>query len=133
MWPTSVTLIIDTGIGRQTAISFAQHGIQKLALADVNIEGLEEANSALAKEYPEVEILTLHMDVQDLKQVQAGIGEIVKKFGRLDVAVNNAGIPSSGRKTHETDEEEWIKVLNIDLNGVWRCQREEVKVMLEQE
>ena len=73
------------------------------------------------------------MNVQDTKQVRAGIAETVKKFGRLDIAVNNAGIGGSGVITHELEEEEWLRVVDIDLHGVWRCQKEELKVMIGQE
>ena len=51
--------------------------------------------------------------------------EAVKKFGRLDVAVNVAGLGSSGIPTHEDKTETWDKVVDIDLNGVWRSQRAE--------
>lgn len=73
------------------------------------------------------------MNVQDTKQVRAGIAETVKKFGRLDIAVNNAGIGGSGVITHELEEEEWMRVIDIDFNGVWRCQKEELGVMVGQE
>ncbi|KAH8906170.1 3-oxoacyl-reductase [Coniochaeta sp. PMI_546] len=122
-----------SGIGQYTALSLARHGIQRLALADMNIAALKKSNAALSAKYPAVEILSLEMNVQDHGQVRAGIAETVRKFGRLDIAVNNAGIGGSGAKTHEIAEDEWLKVVDVDLNGVWRCQREELGVMLGQE
>lgn len=120
------------GIGKQAAFSFAKYGIQRLALADMNTQTLTSTISSIKEKYPHVDILPLQMNVQKTVEVQSGIAEIVKKFGRLDIAVNNAGIGPTGM-THELDEEVWDKVLDIDLNGVWRCQKEELKVMLKQE
>lgn len=99
----------------------------------MNLAALEKSNAALKAAYPGVDILTLEMNVQDPEQVRSGIARTVEKFGRLDIAVNNAGIGGSGAKTHEIPEDEWFKVVDVDLNGVWRCQREELKVMLGQE
>lgn len=73
------------------------------------------------------------MNVRDAAEVKAGIAETVSRFGRLDVAVNNAGIAGKGELTHEVDEEEFGGIVDVDLYGVWRCQKEEIRVMLEQE
>lgn len=73
------------------------------------------------------------MDVRNTSEVKRGIAETVQRFGRLDVALNNAGLGGSGKQTHEVDEEEWDRVIDVDLNGVRRCQREEIAVMMGQE
>lgn len=121
------------GIGQYTALSFARYGIQRLALADINTNLLTNSIKTLKEQYPKVEVLPLQMNVRSATEVKSGITEAAQRFGRLDVAVNNAGIGGSGRKTHEIDEEEFMKVLDVDLHGVWRCQREEIAVMIEQE
>ncbi|KAJ3522582.1 hypothetical protein NM208_g12794 [Fusarium decemcellulare] len=122
-----------SGIGQHTALAFAKHGVTKLALADINLEALQTANAALKEQYPHVEILALHLDVRDSAQVKEGIAKAVTQFGRLDIAVNNAGIGGSGRKTHEIDDEEWMRILDVNLKGVYRCQKEELAVMVKQE
>ncbi|CAK7244167.1 MAG: hypothetical protein STHCBS139747_005702 [Sporothrix thermara] len=122
-----------SGIGQYTALAFAREGITNLALADVNLEALEASSKALKEQYPNVNVLNLQVDVQSGEQVKATVAQVVAKFGRLDIAVNNAGIGGSGKPTHEMDEEEWRRVINIDLDGVWRCQREELAVMMGQE
>ncbi|KAF4419344.1 hypothetical protein F53441_14434 [Fusarium austroafricanum] len=122
-----------SGIGQQTAITFAQHGVTKLALADVNQEALFASIEALKKQFPNVELLSLHLDVRDSVQVKEGIAKTVRKFGRLDIAVNNAGISGSGRKTHELEDDEWMRILDVNLQGVYRCQKEELGVMMDQE
>jgi NAD(P)-dependent dehydrogenase (short-subunit alcohol dehydrogenase family) len=99
----------------------------------MNVAASEKSNAALAAQYPGVEVLTLEMNVQDTNQVRAGIAETIKKFGRLDIAVNNAGIGGSGAQTHEIPEDEWMKVVDVDLHEVWRCQKEELAIMVGQE
>jgi NAD(P)-dependent dehydrogenase (short-subunit alcohol dehydrogenase family) len=99
----------------------------------MNASALAAANKELKSKFPDVDILEMEMNVQNTADVKRSIAETVKRFGRLDVAVNNAGIGGSGRKTHEIEEEEWLKVVDVDLHGVWRCQREQIAVMLKQE
>ncbi|KAM0335550.1 hypothetical protein ACHAQA_000598 [Verticillium albo-atrum] len=122
-----------SGIGQYTALAFARHGIKRLALADVNASLLATTNAALKAQYPALDILELPLDVQNPDQVQAGIAETVKRFARLDIAVNNAGIGGSGRPTHEIDEAEFARVVDVDLHGVWRCQRAQLQAMLLQD
>ncbi|KAJ3948954.1 uncharacterized protein N0V96_000061 [Colletotrichum fioriniae] len=122
-----------SGIGQKTALAFARNGITRLALTDINTQALEATKSLLGEKYPSTEVLALPLNVRDAAQVKAGIAETVSRFGRLDVAVNNAGIGGKGGLTHEVDEEEFGGVVDVDLYGVWRCQREEIRVMLEQE
>ncbi|KAL2684915.1 hypothetical protein Neosp_006008 [[Neocosmospora] mangrovei] len=121
------------GIGQHTALAFAKHGITKLALADINLEVLQASNAALKEQFPHVEILTLHLDVRSPSQVKDGIAKVVAQFGRLDIAVNNAGISGSGRQTHEIENDEWLGVLDVNLQGIYRCQKEELAVMVKQE
>ncbi|EGY17508.1 hypothetical protein VD0002_g142 [Verticillium dahliae] len=122
-----------SGIGQYTALAFAKHGMTHLALADINGPLLAKANAALQAQHPALEILSLDLDVQKPEQVDRGIAETVRRFRRLDVAVNNAGIGGSGRATHELDEAEFARVLDVDLHGVWRCQRAELRAMLAQD
>ncbi|CAM1510094.1 Fc.00g004290.m01.CDS01 [Cosmosporella sp. VM-42] len=119
-----------SGIGRYTALAFAKHGVTKLALADINIDLLKTSNAALKERYPDVEILPLQMDVRDAAQVKQGIAQTVEKFGRLDIAVNNAGVGGSGRQTHEIEDEEWMRVVDVNLLGVYRCQKEQLELTL---
>ncbi|KIH87544.1 short chain dehydrogenase/reductase family oxidoreductase [Sporothrix brasiliensis 5110] len=122
-----------SGIGQYTALAFARYGITNLALADINLEALETTSKQLQAQFPKVNVLRLQVDVQSGEQVKATVAAVVARFGRLDIAVNNAGIGGSGKPTHEVDEEEWRRVINIDLDGVWRCQKEELAVMVSQE
>ncbi|KAI1849388.1 hypothetical protein JX266_004883 [Neoarthrinium moseri] len=121
------------GIGLHTALAFANHGIQGLALSDTNDEVLTKSIRDIKEKYPDIEVLQLHVDVRDEKQVQSGIAETVKKFGRLDIAVNNAGIRGPTTNTDGVSEEDFSNLVDINLSGVWRCQREELRVMKNQD
>ncbi len=69
----------------------------------------------------------------DEKAVENSVAAAAKKFGRIDVGVNVAGIGGAGKTTAESEEADWAKVLDINLNGVWRSQRAQLKSMLKQE
>ncbi|KAJ2891663.1 3-oxoacyl-[acyl-carrier-protein] reductase [Zalerion maritima] len=120
------------GIGKASAFAFAQHGVKNLTITDINATLLAATNKELKEKFPDVQVLEAQVDVREYHQVSSIIRETGKKFGRLDIAVNNAGIGGSGGKTHEIDWEEWQRVLDVDLHGVWRCQREELKLMVDQ-
>ncbi|KAL7796790.1 hypothetical protein V8C37DRAFT_371462 [Trichoderma ceciliae] len=122
-----------SGIGEKTAHAFAKYGISKLAIADINLEGLQTVASDLQKEWPDIEVLTLQMDVRKSEDVKAGLSQVVSKFGRLDIAVNNAGVIGKIQRVHELDESDWDSVVNVNLNGVYRCQKEELSIMVNQE
>ncbi|KYK57669.1 short chain dehydrogenase reductase family oxidoreductase [Drechmeria coniospora] len=123
---------LGPGIGKYTALAFAKHGVSCLALADVNLDALNASVEALREQYPHVETLTLHMDVRKAEEVQLAVSQAVAKFGRLDIAVNNAGVGGKTLLTHELDEAEWQRVIDINLNGVYRCQKEELSVIKSQ-
>jgi len=90
-------------------------------------------SSEIKSQFPKVEIESIEVDVASTTAVESCILTAVKRFGRIDVAVNVAGIGGNGKTTHENDEEDWMRVLDVDLNGVWRSQRAELRVMMGQE
>ncbi|PHH59148.1 hypothetical protein CDD81_3693 [Ophiocordyceps australis] len=122
-----------SGIGKATAFAFAEHGIEKLAIAGRNQNKLDATAKELNEKFPKVKVLTLAMDVSKSDQVKAGFAQLKAAFGRLDIAINNAGVTGKMAPTHSLAENEWLDVININLLGVYRCQREEVLLMLEQE
>ncbi|VUC25494.1 unnamed protein product [Clonostachys rosea] len=122
-----------SGIGRHTAIAFARHGVKRLAMADIDKGLLTTTYQDVKKMFPNVEVVPIQMDVRDQEQVRRGIAETVSAFGRLDIAVNNAGIGGSGKLTHEAEYEDIERVLDVNLHGVYRCQKEELAVMIKQE
>ena len=75
-------------------------------------------------------VLTAEADIRDLRAVREAVTRAEDRFGRIDVAVNNAGIAApSGKPVHEIAEEEWSLMIDVDLSGAWRVIREVGKAM----
>jgi len=124
---------IRAGIGKATAFGLAKHGIRRLALTDISQKHLLATSEEIRAQYPGVDIEAMQVDVRDAKAVDESVDQTVKRFGRIDVGVNIAGIGGSGKMTAETEESDWMKVLDVNLNGVWRSQRAQIRAMMKQE
>lgn len=118
-----------SGIGRGSAMVFARHGA-KLVLADVNSEGGEE--TAAMVRAASGEAIFVQADVTRTHEVEALIQRVVAEHGRLDCAFNNAGIDGSMGFTADCSEENWDKVVSVNLRGVWLCMKYEIRQMLAQ-
>ncbi len=118
-----------TGIGRATALAFARSGA-KVVIADVaEVAGEETAALARAENTDAIFVRT---DVSQREQVEALIHTAVEHFGRLDIAHNNAGISGAQAFTADYPEEDWDRVIAINLKGVWLCMKYELQQMLRQ-
>jgi len=115
-----------SGIGRASALAFASAGAS-VALLDVDAEGL--ADTAAAARAAGVRAEVLVTDVRDLGAVTGAVGRAVEAFGRLDAALNNAGVPGPYVPLDEYSEEDFMQILQVDLAGVWRCMRAEIRQM----
>jgi len=115
-----------SGIGRASAIAFAAAGAS-VALVDIDGDGL--ADTAEAARALEARAEALVADVTDLRQVTGAVARAVEVFGRLDAAHNNAGVPGPYVPLDEYEEEDFMRVLQVDLAGVWRCMRAEIRHM----
>lgn len=115
------------GIGRATALAFAQRGAD-IAIADW-IEH-KETEEAIKKEGAKV--LFLKCDVSSSSDVKAFIEKVIATFGRIDFAFNNAGVEGNNALIHECTEENWDKTIGINLRGVWLCMKHEIPHMLRQ-
>jgi NAD(P)-dependent dehydrogenase (short-subunit alcohol dehydrogenase family) len=119
----------SSGIGRATALAFAREGA-KLVVADVLAdEGME---TVLLIEKAGGEGLFVRADVSKPADVQALIQKTVEVYGRLDCAVNNAGIEGEMAPTADCTERNWDRVLGINLKGMWLCMKHEIPQMLRQ-
>src|SRR5213079_1424818 len=118
-----------SGIGRASAHAFASAGAS-VALLDIDAEGL--ADTASAARAAGVRVEALVADVRDLQMVTGAVGRAVEAFGRLDAAHNNAGVPGPYLPLDEYSEEDFLRVLQVDLAGVWRCMRAEIRQMRSQ-
>jgi NAD(P)-dependent dehydrogenase (short-subunit alcohol dehydrogenase family) len=115
-----------SGIGRASAIAFAAAGAS-VALVDIDADGLADTADAARALGPRAEALVA--DVTSLRQVTDAVGRAAEIFGRLDAAHNNAGVPGPYVPLDEYEEEDFMRVLQVDLAGVWRCMRAEIRCM----
>jgi len=116
-----------SGIGRASALAFHAEGYL-VAAVDVNRDGLAQ----LADDISDARLLTIEADVTVPQQVELMVAQTVEVFGRLDVAHNNAGIPGPYQPLWEYREEDFARVLAVDLVGVWRCLKHQAMVMIRQ-
>jgi len=131
MFENKVILITGSsqGIGRAIALKFASHKA-KIALNDIQFQ---EGNLKKVKE--EIEALGsqakyFFADVSKLEEVEKMVEEIKKEFGRLDILVNNAGI-TQDRTLAKMTKEEWQRVIDIDLTGVFNCAKAALPLIIQ--
>lgn len=117
------------GIGFATARAFAEAGAS-VVLTDNDDSALEQAHDQLLQYGATA--LALVCDVTNVEQVSEMVDRTVSRFGRLDAAFNNAGINSQAVDMHETSDEAFEQILNVNLRGVWNCMKAQLPTMLTQ-
>lgn len=116
------------GIGRALAERFAGEGA-RVALADINAAGMEEAVELIHAAGGEA--LPLQMDVTDEGSVMSGVAEMIERWGRLDIAVANAGVQHIA-PLHKLSYADWQRVLDVHLNGAFLLTRAALNQMYKQ-
>ncbi|HEU5189557.1 MAG TPA: SDR family NAD(P)-dependent oxidoreductase [Methylomirabilota bacterium] len=114
------------GIGLAIARRLAADGA-RVAVLDLDRAGAEAAAKTLGPE-----VLALTADVTRSAEVDAAVAAVVRRWGRLDVLVNNAGITGRSFPIWELSDEDWARVIDVDLASVFYGCRAAVKVMLPQ-
>jgi len=118
-----------SGIGRATALTFAREGA-KVVVADVVIDGGEETVRLIKAAGGEA--IFIKTDVSKAAEIEAMVQTAISTYGRLDCAHNNAGIEGATGRTADYTEENWDRVISINLTGVWLCMKYEIPQMLKQ-
>ncbi|MGH3464995.1 MAG: SDR family oxidoreductase [Kribbellaceae bacterium] len=118
-----------SGIGRASALALAREGAD-VVVTDLVDEGGNETLRLI--EEAGGKGFFIRGDVAAAADVQRIIGEVEAHYGRLDCAFNNAGIEGSQAPTAECTEENWDRVLTVNLKGVWLCMKYEIPLMLKQ-
>lgn len=116
------------GIGFATAEALGRDGYT-LVLADLDREAAEEAASRLERDG--FTAAAVETEVSDADSVQKMVDEVLGRFRRIDVLVNNAGIAGRAAPIHEVTIEEWDRLMAIDLRSVFLCTRAVLPGMLE--
>jgi NAD(P)-dependent dehydrogenase (short-subunit alcohol dehydrogenase family) len=118
-----------SGIGRATALAFAREGA-KVIVSDVAAEGGEETVRHIKSNGGEA--MFVKADVANPVDVAAMVRKAVDTYGRLDCAFNNAGIAGQMASTADSSEDNWNRIMAINLTGVWLCMKHEISQMLAQ-
>jgi NAD(P)-dependent dehydrogenase (short-subunit alcohol dehydrogenase family) len=118
-----------SGIGRASALVFAREGA-KVVVADIVAKGGEETVQLIKRAGGDA--IFVQTDVTKSEQVQEMVNRAVEMYGRLDCAHNNAGIEGVVAPAAEYPEEQWDRVININLKGIWLSMRAEIPQMLRQ-
>ena len=105
-----------SGIGRATALAFAREGAS-VAVADIS----DQANQETARMIGELgrQAVAVRCDVTRSEDVKAALDKVVDTFGHLDIAFNNAGAEQEPKPTADMTEEEWDRIVAINLRSVF--------------
>lgn len=117
------------GIGRATALAFAGEGANVI-IADVSEKGNQET-ARMIEELGE-RALAVRCDVSRGQDVKVALAKALETFGRLDFAFNNAGVEQKNAPTAEIGEEEWGRIVDTNLRGVFLCMKYEIPLLLKQ-
>jgi len=115
-----------SGIGRATALAFASGGAA-VAVAGIRADDVRE--TARLIEADGGRALALTCDVTRENDVQSALTRTVEAFGRLDVAFNNAGVEQSRTPLADLTVEEWTRIVDVDLTGVFLCMKYEIPLL----
>ncbi|HET9896622.1 MAG TPA: SDR family oxidoreductase [Streptosporangiaceae bacterium] len=125
-----LTAAAGTGIGGAVARRCLEEGAS-LALSDSHAGRLASAGAELADTFGAERVWSTACDVTSEAQVKALIGGAARRFGRIDVMINNAGLGGTASVVEMTDEQ-WSRVLDVTLNGTFRCTRAALRQLIDQ-
>jgi NAD(P)-dependent dehydrogenase (short-subunit alcohol dehydrogenase family) len=106
------------GIGEATAKLLAREGA-KVAIVDIDDENGKRVAAEIVKAKGVADFW--HMDISRENEVKQVFPEVYKKYGKLHILVNNAGIPGGRKPAFELEVEEWERVINVNLKGAFLC------------
>ena len=118
-----------SGIGRATALAFARQGASVI-VADIDTAGSEKTVHLV--EAAGGQGIVIKTDVTQGPEVAAMMEKTIKTYGRLDYAHNNAGIEPPSMPMADIEEDEWNRILDVNLKGVWLCLKFEIRQMIKQ-
>lgn len=114
------------GIGRAAALLLAREGAA-VAVTDINDEAGKDLVTTIIRAGGTAAYWSLDTSSED--QVQSVFADVVAQFGAINVLVNNAGISGANKPTHQITREEWLRVIDVNVNGVFYCSKHAVPIM----
>jgi NAD(P)-dependent dehydrogenase (short-subunit alcohol dehydrogenase family) len=118
-----------SGIGRETAVRFAQAGVKVVVAGRREAEGEKTVEMVRAAGG---DGLFVKAELTKASEVEGVVQKAVEKFGRLDIAFNNAGVEGVWVPIINQSEEDWDRTINTNLKSVWLCLKYEIKQMIRQ-
>jgi NAD(P)-dependent dehydrogenase (short-subunit alcohol dehydrogenase family) len=118
---TAVVTGAATGIGEAIARRLAGAGAT-VAVADINFEGAGRTAASIAAQY-DGRAFAVRLDVTDPESARAAVEAVLERTGRIDIWVNNAGIAGKAAPLWEQTDEDWRRVMQVNLDGVFYCCR----------
>jgi NAD(P)-dependent dehydrogenase (short-subunit alcohol dehydrogenase family) len=118
-----------SGIGRETAVLFAKAGAKVVVAGRREVQGNETIEIVRAAGG---DALFVKSDISKAADVETLIQKVVERFGRLDIAFNNAGVEGVQAPIVRQSEEDWDRTIAINLKGVWLSLKYEIRQMLKQ-
>lgn len=118
-----------TGIGRATVLAFAARGA-RICFAGL---GAEEGHavSAEARRLGAADVAFMEIDVRREADIRAVVELAVGRFGRIEIAINNAGVETRLGPMHEASDEEYERVMGVNVRGTWLALKHEIAHMLQ--
>ena len=116
-----------SGIGESVATILAQRGAC-VVLADLNKQAVDGVAATLANQG--LKVVACELNVVDAASCSAAVALAVERFGKLDLAVNSAGVPTPFAKVADVEFDDWKRQVDVNLSGVFNCLRAEIPEML---
>ena len=109
-------------MGQAIAIAFAVEGAESLVLGDLNQAGLAATEKMISEKMPSVPVVTTHLDITDAKSVDAFLDLAVSRFGRVDYAVNAAGVAEEPERFEDCKTSSLRRCVAVNSRGVRHAQ-----------
>ncbi|KAI0301907.1 NAD-P-binding protein [Multifurca ochricompacta] len=119
------------GIGQEIAIAYSKAGAN-VAIAGRFQETLDKTAAAIRAAAPEAQVLSIPVDVRDSKAVEAVVQATLRRFGKLDILIANAGVLSNfGQKLGEKHPDQWWNTFEVNVRGVYNAVRSSLPALEE--
>lgn len=125
-----ITLVTggNRGIGRACAVALANAG-GNIVIVDRNLNNLKEISKEI--ESTGSKVLAIQVDITDLSQIDKMVEQVMKKFGKIDILINNAGV-CFRELALEVSEKTWDNTFDVNLKGLFFCTQKVAKIMISQ-
>jgi NAD(P)-dependent dehydrogenase (short-subunit alcohol dehydrogenase family) len=120
---TGATGSLGSAIGRR----FIAEGVRAVALVDLDIAAVRKSAESLATDG--LEVIPVALDVTDHDAVQRRYADLASRWGSIDVAINNAGIVAPSARVHHLQADDFRRVLEVNLIGVFNCMKASITAM----